>query len=59
MNSFHEFVQAKSHITTDELRQDIILLANKLSHMQPPDVEDLKETLLQLREILDDKLTGA
>jgi hypothetical protein len=56
MRSFHEFMA--DFEGTDNLRRQIVQMINRLSHLEPRDVEDTKDLLLDLQKMVDDKLTG-
>lgn len=45
--------------STDDPRTKIEDMIAYLSHFEPQDIEDAKDKLLELKSVLDDKLTGA
>lgn len=57
MKSFSEYMS--DFDGRENLRQQLVLMINRLSHLEPKDVEDAKDLLLDLQKMLDDKLTGA
>ncbi len=57
MKSFQDFVVEQDRIG-EGLREFLLNTINRLSHLEPKDVEDAKDMLLDLQKLLEDKLTG-
>lgn len=55
MLTFKDFLQEENTIG---LRDHLIQIINRLSHLDSSDIEDSKELLLDLQKMLDEKLTG-
>jgi hypothetical protein len=53
MRRFSEFLQYKENI-----REIIVQTTNRIYNLDPKDVEDTKDVLLELKKVLEDKLAG-
>lgn len=56
MKTFSEFMAEQN--VSEGLREHLVQIINRLSHLTPKDVEDSKDILLDLQKLLEDKLTG-
>lgn len=56
MKKFKEYL-AEQQISVG-LREFIVNVINRFSHLEPKDIEDSKDVLIDLQKLLDDKLTG-
>jgi hypothetical protein len=56
MRSFREFLESDVMNAPDNIREIIIQTTNRIYNMEPKDVEDAKDVLLELQKILADKL---
>lgn len=57
MKSFREYLAEQDSIG-EGLREFLLNTVNRLSHLEPKDVEDAKDMLLDLQKVLEDKLTA-
>ena len=46
-------------LTSENVRETLVHTRNLISNFEPRDVEDTKDILLSLKEVVEDKLTGA
>ena len=46
-------------LTSENIREVIIRTRNLISNFEPRDIEDTKDVLITLKEVVEDKLTGA
>ncbi len=56
MKTFRQYM-AETNVS-EGLREHLLQIINRLSHLTPKDVEESKDMLLDLQKLLEDKLTG-
>jgi hypothetical protein len=59
MKSFIDFIAEDGWDSLYNVREEIIRITNIIYNMEGKEIEDSKDTLLELKKVLDDKLTGS
>ena len=59
MKSFQDWLKEQTVLKTPEGPKGIMMkMLSVLSHMEPKDVEECKDLLFRMRDILNDQLSG-